>query len=435
MASPLDLSVDAVNFRPQRMGGVRIVIACGLGNALEWFDFAAYAMFATAIAKNFFPTGNSVTSLLATFAAFAVGFVMRPVGAVLLGNYADKAGRKAALSASILLMALGTAITAMTPNFASIGITAPVLIVLARLLQGLSAGGEIGGAISFLTEHAPADRRGFFAAWQQASVGLFYILAGLIGYAITNYFTPNQIDNWAWRLPFFFGLIIAPIGLYIRATLAETPIFARLANTVQVPVPYSDLLRRNFRALAMGVGVVMVWTVCSQMINYMPTYTLQQLGMTNSSAFLGFFVVGAVSLLSPFVGSYSDRIGRRPLMIGAAIGLSILAYPLFHELTLHAETKTLIVVELVLAILLTLYSAPGSAVLAELYRTANRSTGIGLSYSISLTLFGGFTPMISLMLVRASGNKAALAYYLAAAALISLISLVLIKDQARQNLE
>ncbi len=418
MASPLDLSVDAVGSRPHRMGSVRIIIACGLGNALEWFDFAAYAMFATAIAKNFFPTGNDVTSLLATFAAFAVGFVMRPVGAVLLGNYADKAGRKAALSASILLMALGTAITAMTPNFASIGITAPVLIVLARLLQGLSAGGEIGGAISFLAEHAPADRRGFFAAWQQASVGLFYILAGLIGYAITNYFTPNQIDNWAWRLPFFFGLIIAPIGLYIRSTLAETPIFARLANTVQMPVSYSDLLRRNFRALAVGVGVVMVWTVCSQMINYMPTYTLQQLGMKNSSAFLGFFVVGAVSLLSPLVGSYSDRIGRRP-----------------YVLTLHAETKTLIVVELVLAILLTLYSAPGSAVLAELYQTANRSTGIGLSYSISLTLFGGFTPMISLMLVRASGNKAALAYYLAAAALISLISLVLIKDQARQNLE
>ena len=416
-------------------GSARIIIACGLGNALEWFDFVAYAMFATAIAKNFFPTGNELTSLLATFATFAVGFVIRPIGAVILGNYADRAGRKAALSMTILLMALGTAMIAVAPTYATIGIAAPILIVIARLLQGLSAGGEIGGAVSFLAEHAPPSQRGFFTAWQQASVGLFYILAGIVGYTIANVLTPQQIDAWGWRIPFVCGLSIAPVGVYIRTTLAETPLFARTHADAHKTAPWTDLIRNHFRSFAVGSGVVAVWAVCSQLINFMPTYTLREFGMGNSAAFLAFILVGSVSALSPLVGTYSDRVGRRPLMIGAALGLLVLAYPLFYALTLHARLGMLIGLEVVLAILLTLYVAPASAVLAELYPTRLRSTGTGFSYSVSLTLFGGLTPMISLLLIRATGNKAALAWYLVAAALVSLVALFMFKDRTGQGLE
>jgi MFS transporter, MHS family, proline/betaine transporter len=401
----------------------KIIVACSIGNALEWFDFAAYVMFATTIAKLYFPTGHELTSLLATFGTFAVGFLARPLGALVLGGYADRAGRKAALTATMLMMALGTSIIALTPTFAVIGLAAPILIVVARLVQGLSAGGEIGGAIAFLIEHAPREKRGFFAAWQQAGVAGSYILAGGSGYLITQILTTRQIEDWGWRLPFLLGLCIAPIGLYIRASLEETPVFAREQESIKESSPLNTFFRNQFRSLAIGVGIVVVWTACSYAAYYMPTYAVHELGLNNSSAFLGLFILGSVLMFVPLVGRWSDRLGRIPLMFTAAVGILVLAYPMFYLLTSHPNAGMLISVQLTIAVLLTLYTGPASAALAELFPTEVRSTGISLSYSISVTAFGGFAPMIFTALIGLTGDKLAIDYYLMGAAVISIAAL------------
>lgn len=410
----------------------RIIIACSLGNALEWFDFVAYAMFATVIAKLYFPTGNDLTSLLATFATFAVGFVMRPIGAVLLGSYGDRAGRKAALTATIMLMAVGTGMIAVTPTFDQIGIIAPILIVTARMIQGLSAGGEIGGAISFLLEHAPKEKRAVFSGWLQASVGFFYLLAGSVGFAIAKLFNVEQIESWGWRIPFILGLCIIPVGIYIRSRLDESPLWSKGKREQKAPL--AAIFRNHFRPLAIGAGIVIIWAVCSQTINYMPTYTQHELGMDNSTAFFGLFVVGVISLFSPLVGRLADKVGRRPIMIVAAAGMMIVPYPAFHLLTSHPVFEIFIAVQLLLVILLTFYSAPASAALAELFTTDVRSTGIALSYNSSVTLFGGFTPSIAMLLINKTGDGAALAYYLMGAAMLSLIALLYLRDRTGENL-
>lgn len=203
----------------------KAIIAATIGNGLEWFDFTVYSFFAVIIAKLFFPTGNDFTSFMLTVATFGVGFFMRPVGAVVLGIYADRVGRKAALTLTIMLMAIGTAIIGLAPTYAQIGIGAPILIVIARLIQGFSAGGEVGGATAFLIEYSPDERRGYFASWQQASQGISFILGAAMGAIVTNGLSPEQIDAWGWRIPFLFGLLIGPVGMYIRSHLHEPPAF------------------------------------------------------------------------------------------------------------------------------------------------------------------------------------------------------------------
>lgn len=433
MEETIDINAKRAVALQQPATSTKTIVACSLGNALEWFDFVAYAMFATVIAKSFFPAENELTSLLSTFGTFAVGFLMRPIGAIVLGGYADRAGRKAGLTATILLMAVGTAIIAFTPTYAAIGPAASVLMVFARMIQGFSAGGEIGGAISFLVEHAPREKRALFSGWLQASVGGFYILAGAVGFLITQTLTPEQIEHWGWRLPFLFGLCIVPVGFYIRSQLAETPLFLE-KGADHKGVPILALFRGHLSRLAIGVGIVTVWTACSQMINYMPTYTLHELGMENSAAFLGFFILGFISMLAPLVGAWSDRIGRRPIMIAAAIGILIFSYPAFNTLVSHKSLQLFIAVQVMMAVLLTLYSGPASATLAELFTTDVRSTGIAIAYNTSVTLFGGAAPALSMIIISYTGDKAGLAYYLMAAALISFIALLFVRDRTGESL-
>jgi MHS family proline/betaine transporter-like MFS transporter len=272
-----------------REASARLILAPTIGNALEWLDFSAYALFAVFIAREFFPAESELASLLAVFGTFAVGFVMRPVGALVLGSYGDRAGRRAALSLTILLTALGTAIIAFTPGYATIGTAAPALIVLARMLQGLSAGGEIGGAVAFLIEHAPAGSRGRYVSWQQAGQAGAFLLAGLSGHVVTNLLTPEQVQAFGWRIPFLFGLMIAPVGFYIRWKLDETPLFDRYLRErpVRQPTPVRDLFRGHLRPLFLGVALVAVGAVCNHLANYMPTYLIRELGMKLSSAYIG----------------------------------------------------------------------------------------------------------------------------------------------------
>lgn len=408
----------------------RLIVAVTIGNALEWMDFSAYALFAVFIAREFFPADSELASLLAVFVTYAVGFGMRPVGALVLGSYGDRYGRRAALSLTILLMALGTAIIAFTPGYRMLGAAAPVLVVLARMLQGLSAGGEIGGAVAFLVEHAPAGKRGLYVSWQQAGQAGAFILGGIAGHLVTNFLTPEQVQAFGWRLPFVFGLSIAPVGLYIRWKLAETPLFDlyRRGRPAGESAPVRELFRRHRRALCIGIALVAVGAVCNHLANYMPTYFIREMKMKLSSAYVGLFVFGFTLSLAPAVGVCCDRVGRKPLMTAAAMGMLLLAYPSFWVLNRWPGEPSLLIVQAVLGLLLVTYAVPGYAIGAGLFPTAVRSTGLAVIYSVGVTIFGSLTPMIGTLLVELTDDRLAVAWWFIAAAIISLGALALLEE-------
>lgn len=413
----------------------RTIVAATIGNGLEWFDFTVYSFFAVIIARLFFPTGNDITSFLLTVATFGVGFVMRPVGAIVLGVYAHRVGRKAALTLTILLMALGTAIIGLTPTYATIGPWAPALIVLARLIQGFSAGGEVGGATAFLIEHAPDHERGAYASWQQASQGISFMLGAAMGALVTNGLEPAQIDAWGWRIPFLFGLLIAPVGMYIRSQLEEPPEFeARQAERRAAQVkfsPLSQVLRDHPREVVAGLGVTVLWTVCTYvLVFYMPSYAKQQLGLPLGATFESTAICGAIILvLCPLMGMLSDRVGRKRMLGTVALIIGVLAYPLFHWLNVSPTTTTLLQVQIVLGILLAAFTGPAPAVLAEQFPTDVRSTGLSLAYNFAVTIFGGFSPLIVTWLIASTGDKLAPAYYAIAAAALSFVALLFMHDR------
>ncbi len=415
----------------------RLIIATTIGNALEWLDFSAYALFAVFIAREFFPADSELASLLAVFGTFAVGFIMRPVGALILGSYADRAGRRAALSLTILLMALGTAIIAFTPGYRTIGPAAPILIVLARMIQGLSAGGEIGGAVSFLIEHAPDRERGRYVSWQQTGQAGAFLLGGIAGHLVTNALSPEQVQAFGWRIPFVLGLAIAPVGLYIRWKLSETPLFDQYRGsrpTVESH-PLHELIRRHWRPLFIGVGLVAVGAVCNHLANYMPTYLIRELKLKLSSAYIGLFVFGCALSFAPVVGKWCDRAGRKPLMRASAAGMLIFAYPSFWILNRWPGEFSLILVQSVLGLMLVIYAVPAYAVGAELFPTRVRSTGLSIIYSVGVTLFGSTTPMIGTVLVALTGDRLAVACWFILAALISLAALTFLDDRTLEKID
>ena len=418
----------------------RAIIAATIGNGLEWFDFTVYSFFAVIIARLFFPTGNDLTSFLLTVATFGVGFFMRPVGAIVLGVYADRVGRKAALTLTILLMALGTAIIGLAPTYHQIGLWAPALIVIARLIQGFSAGGEVGGATAFLIEHAPDAERGAYASWQQASQGISFMLGAAMGALVTNGLDQAQIDAWGWRIPFLFGLLIGPVGMYIRSHLEEPPEFEqrqaeRRANNVKFS-PLSQVLRDHPREVLAGLGVTILWTVCTYvLVFYMPSYAKQQLGLPLGATFQSTALCGAIILvLCPLMGMLSDRVGRKRMLGVVALLIGVLAYPLFHWLNVTPTTQTLLQVQIVLGILLAAFTGPAPAVLAEQFPTEVRSTGLSLAYNFAVTIFGGFAPLIVTWLIESTHNKLAPAYYVIAAAAVSFVALVFMHDRTGRKL-
>jgi MHS family proline/betaine transporter-like MFS transporter len=399
----------------------RLIAAASIGNALEWFDLVVYGFFAVTIAKLFFPAGNDTVSLLLTLGTFGVSFFMRPLGAVVLGVYADRAGRKAALTLSILLMMAGTLLIAVMPTYASIGVLAPVGIVLARMIQGFSAGGEFGSATAFLAEHG-AHRRGFFSSWQASSQGLTTLLAAIFGAVLTSALTSEQMLSWGWRVPFFFGLLIGPVAFYIRRHIDETPEFLA-AQTTQRPL--ADTFTHQKERLALAIGAVVVGTVATYLILYMPTYAVKQLGIPASAAFSATIATGITQMIgAPIFGHWSDRIGRTGIMIGAATLFLLLAYPAFAVLAAHPRFGVLIGMQLFLGTIVSAYFGALPALLTELFPTQTRTTGMSLGYNIAATVFGGFAPFIVTWLIGATGSPLAPSFYLTAAAAASIVALL-----------
>lgn len=408
----------------------RAVIAASIGNALEWFDMIVYGSFALVIAKLYFPSESESTSLLVALASFGVSFLMRPLGAIVIGSYADRVGRKAALTASIFLMMIGTLIIVLVPTYAQIGVAASVIIVIARLIQGFSAGGEFGSATAFLIEYAP-DRRSFYASWQVASQGAAILLAALFGAVLNATLTQAQLESWGWRIPFIFGLVIAPVGYYIRKHMDETPEFSAAEASTS---PIGDMFASQKLRLLVTVGFVALGSVGNYLALYMPTYSIRQLGLPAVVGFAATMVTGIImTFASPFVGTLADRVGPARIMTIAAILTAILCYPLFSLLVSSPTVGTLIFVQIILGSLATAYFAPMPSLMASIFPVQVRTTGLSLGYNIAVTIFGGFAPFILTWLVLTTGSKQAPSFYLLAIALMAIVSLTVARTRFRQK--
>nr|WKF58676.1 Proline/betaine transporter [Paraburkholderia busanensis] len=410
--------------------GRRAVLAASIGNALEWYDFSVYAFFAVYIAQNFFSRGDAAAELLEAFLAFGLGFVVRPLGALVLGVYGDRAGRKAALTVTILVMALGTAIIAFAPPYTAIGFGAPMLIVCGRMLQGFSAGGEVGGAAAFLIEHAPPEKKGKYASWLQASMAISNILGALIATAVTLLLSREQIGEWGWRVPFILGLAIAPVGLWLRKTLHETPQFeAELDRQHRVEqaakTPLLQVVRDYPKALAAGFGFSILWAVCVYvLIIFMPIYVQRTLHFEGHDAFLAALIGNCfMALACVYAGALSDRFGRRLVLRWGAALMLVGVYPLLAWLQAVHTLAALIVVQVAFCVMVALFTGVAPSALSELFPTRVRSTGMSLSYNAAVTIFGGFAPAILTWLTERTGNAFAPAWYVMAASVVALISI------------
>jgi len=402
----------------------RIIIPASIGNALEWFDLIVYGFFAVTISKLFFPTGSDTVSLLLALGTFGVSFFMRPLGAIALGIYADRAGRKSALMVSITLMMIGTMIIALLPTYSSIGLWAPAGMVAARMIQGFSAGGEFGSATAFLAEHAPG-RRCFYTSWQVASQGITTVLAAGFGVGLNASLSTEQMITWGWRVPFVFGLLIGPVAYYIRRNIKETPDFTYSEQSIN---PLTESLRNDRERLGLAIGTIVLATVATYLLLYMPTYAVRELGIAPSGAFAATLAAGFTQLLiAPIAGHIADRRGCLGIMSASSLLFLFLAYPLIAILKAHPTVYVMLSIEAILGALVATYFGVLPGLLSSLFPTRTRTTGLSLSYSVAVTIFGGFAPLIITWLIKVSDNKLAPAFYVMAAAVISFVAVQMIR--------
>ncbi|RXS77624.1 MFS transporter [Streptomyces sp. TM32] len=403
----------------------RAVLAATAGNTLEWYDLTTYGFFAVSISKAFFPTGDATVSLMLAFGTFGISYLIRPLGALVLGPYADRAGRKAGLLLTIRLMMVGTFLIAVMPTYASIGIAAPVMILLARLLQGFSAGGEFGSATAFLSEQS-SDRRGYMASWQFASQGLATLLAATFGTVLSTNLSPAQLDSWGWRIPFLVGLLIGPVGYVIRRQLPETSEFAETVDAGEATTtPIRQVLARQKLPVLLMVGAMVMSTAVTYVIVYMPTYAEKVLGLPSSAGYVGAAVAGVVlTTVTPVIGHLSDRIGRTTIMLIAGTAMVLSICPLFLLLSGSRSLLVMGVVMGLLGLLKACYFGALPALMSEAFPTATRSTGLSLSYNIGVLPFGGFAPAIITWLIARTGNQLSPGFYIMAAGVLSIAALL-----------
>jgi len=400
----------------------RAITACLLGNLFELFDFGVYAYFAVQIGKAIFPSPDPVTSILASFATYGVGFLMRPVGAMVLGSYGDRHGRKAALALTITLMAVATGLTGLVPSYDAIGLWAPALLVVFRLLQGFSTGGEWGGAATFLVEHAPADCKGFYGSLQQLSTGVAQILAISSALLLNAVLSTPDLEAWGWRLPFLVGFVLAPIGYYLRSRVEESPEYRQSALERRAPpAPLRAAFTEHRAAVLTCFGLTMIWTVANYVfISFLPTFAVQSLGMAPTAALSATVCASLANILViPLSGLASDRWGRAPLVVSAA-GFAALSVPLFLLLSAAPSFATLAAVSVVAGAMYGLYNGAAPAVLCALFPTRVRYTALSVGYNGAVMIFGGFAPLVSTVLVRETGSPIAPSFYVVACALVSL---------------
>jgi MHS family alpha-ketoglutarate permease-like MFS transporter len=401
----------------------KAIVAGAVGNTVEWVDWAVYSTLAPVFAGQFFPQNDPTAALLSTLAVFAVGFVMRPIGGAVLGAYADRHGRKKGLVLTIGLMAGAALVIAICPTYAAIGIAAPLILLLARLVQGFSAGGEFGSSSSFLVESAAPRRRAFAGSWQQVSVGAGALIASLMGFVLTSTLSEADMQSWGWRVAFAIGGLLGLVGLWLRVSVEETESFRKASDEGRTRRrhPIVGIFTEHPGAALRVVGITIAGTLTYYIwISYMPGYANAAVGIPLSEALLANTLAIAYFLcLLPFVALLSDRYGRKPTLLAFAIGFVVIAYPAFRLLEVGGFWS-LLVVELVGVTVLAGYSANCAAVMAEQFPAEVRSTGIGLPYALAVAIFGGTAPYITTWM-SANGLRDWVWLYVAAAALIGVV--------------
>ena len=397
------------------------------GNFLEMFDFMVFGFYATAIAKTFFPTDSAFASLMLALATFGAGFLARPLGAIFLGAYIDRHGRRKGLIITLALMAMGTVLIACVPGYATLGVAAPLLVLLGRLLQGFSAGVELGGVSVYLAEIATPGRKGFFVSWQSASQQAAVVFAGLLGVGLNHWLSPEEMGEWGWRIPFLLGCMIVPVIFVIRRSMEETPEFeARKYHPT-----LREILRsvgQNFGLVLGGMALVVMTTVSFYLITaYTPTFGKAELHLSDFDALLVTVCIGLSNFFwLPVMGSLSDKIGRKPLLLGATILAILTAYPALSWLVANPSFSHLLIVELWLSFLYGSYNGAMVVALTEIMPVEVRTTGFSLAYSLATATFGGFTPAACTYLIHALDNKAAPGLWLTGAAILGLIATVVL---------
>jgi MFS family permease len=406
------------------------VVKAAAGNFLEMYDFAVYGFYAAAIARAVFPNDNEFVSLMLSFVTFGVGFLMRPLGAIVLGAYMDRHGRRKGLILSLVIMSAGVVIIACVPTYATIGVAAPVLVVLARLLQGFSAGAESSGVSFYLAEIARPGRRGFYVSWQSASQQVSVVVAAVIGVVLALTLTTQQLDAWGWRVPFLIGSLIVPFVFWIRRTLPETETFENHAR--RTAPTFAGVYRGLLAAWPMILSAISLVTLTSVMFYlitaYTPTFGERELGLSYLSAFVVTVLVGVSNFVFiPLFGHVSDRIGRTPLLIGASATTAVIGYPAMLWLTAEPSFGRLLAVLLLFSVLYGAYQGAMVVALTEIMPAAVRASGFAVAYSLAQAIFGGFTPAVSTGLIELTGGNAAMpGAWLALSAVISLVGAVVV---------
>lgn len=399
------------------------VIRVTSGNFLEMYDFFLFGFYATYISKAFFPTGNEISSLLLTFATFGAGFLMRPLGAIVLGSYIDRIGRRKGLILTLGIMAAGTVLVAFVPSYETIGLLAPVLVLIGRLMQGFSAGVELGGVSVYLSEIATPGRKGFYVSWQSASQQVAIMFSAILGYLINQNLSAGQVGEWGWRMPFIIGCLILPFVFWIRRSLQETEAFAARKHHPSLREILQSILQ-NFPLILACMMLVVMTTVSFYLITvYTPTFGKSVLKLSSTDSLIVTFCVGLSNfILLPVMGAVSDRIGRAPVLAIFSLLAMLTAYPSLSWLVAAPSFEHMLLVELWLSILYACYNGAAVVALTEVMPAQVRTVGFSLAYSLATAIFGGFTPLISTWLIDATGDKASPGYWMGFAGACGLLA-------------
>jgi MFS family permease len=432
MSTPVSTVMPAAT-ATRRPIGAKAIAAITIGSGLEFYDFSVYSFFATLIGRQFFPVESTLGQLLLSLATFGVGFGMRPIGGLVLGAYADRAGRKPAMMLTLWLMALGSLLFTIAPTYAQVGLFAPLIIVLARLIQGFAIGGEVGASTAMLMEYADDKSRGFYGSWQLFSQGLSFLLGALVALALSSSLSPEALESWGWRVPFALGMLVIPVGIYIRRHLKETAAEQghEAASSVRV------IFTGHRRLIVTGVLLVIGSTASSYIVlDYMTNYTVTVLHlpmtMGTTAASLGALVQISLSI---WAGRLSDRIGRRRTIALGSIPMLLLIYPAFILMNRFPTLGMLLAVSLVTTLLLVLITVPTLVLITELFPRAIRATGLSIVYCLGVSVFGGFAQFFATGLIGLTGNNNAPALYVMACLCLTLIGLAMVRETAGRPLD
>ena len=407
-----------------------------LGNSLEMYDFQIFGYYAPAIALAFFPSGSAFAGLMLSLMTFGAGFLMRPLGAVLLGAYIDHHGRRAGLLLTLALMAVGTLSIAVVPGYAAIGLAAPLLVVIGRLVQGLSAGVELGGVSVYLSEIATPGRKGFYVAWQSGSQQVSVMFAALLGILLSSTLSDSQLTRWGWRVPLLAGCSLVPLLFFLRRSLEETEAFRTRRHRPSVGMITSSLFA-NWRLVLLGMLMSTMTTVCFYMVTaYTPTFGSTVLHLAATGNLVVTLCVGALNfVLLPVSGGLSDRVGRRPVLLACTAVALVTAYPALSWLVDAPSFARLLAVELWLAAIYATYNGAMAVFLTEIMPVDVRTSGFSLAYSLATALFGGFTPAICTYLIHLSGNRAIPGLWLSFAAICGLVAALVLSPKKHEKFQ